>query len=291
MKKITMRGVTVALFLLCGCMIWNERDSETPQLPATAFVEKAERFSFDPKQLPESSGLLAIHGEKNRFLTHGDSFSPSKLYLFRCAERTIDNYVELSVKGACQNDWEDVSWGDDGQLYLADIGDNLRIRTEKRIYRIDWQKTVASNIAAIEQHWWVCCRKDGKTVYADTEAFFVYEGDFYLITKNSGEALIFKADPSQGERLEAREVARFHAFDKITAADVRDDGKRLAILSYNYLYILDLSAGVDDLQNKILKLFTLDCGQCEGVCFTVDGGLALINEDGEFYRLSTEEIP
>ena len=132
--------------------------------------------------------------------------------------------------------------------------------------------------------------EDGKTVYADTEALFVYKEKFYLITKNRGEALIFEADPGEGRRIDARPVGHFNAYSEMTSADVDSAQQRLALLSYDYLYIIDIADGLDNLSDKILKVFSLDCGQCEGVTFTADGGLAVNNEDGGFYKLPPETL-
>lgn len=282
--------IFAAAFLTVGCMVWNVRDAGKPAGPLTVFTDVARRSSFSIKELPESSGLSEISGETGLFLTHGDSFSPSKLYLFRYTDGKIGDYLDIPVKGACQCDWEDLAVGADGRIYLADIGDNLRIRAEKYIYMFDGKKIVSSETAFVEGKWIVRCRMDGKTVYADTEALFVYKEKFYLITKNRGEALIFEADPKEGRRIDAPAIGSFHADSEITSADIDADGQRLAILSYDYLYIVDISDGLTDLSDKILRIFSLDCGQCEGVCFTADGGLAVNNEDGDFYKLPVTEL-
>ena len=288
MKKTVV--IMTVLFLSTGCTVWNVRSEGRPAGPVTVFKEAALYSGFDVKALPESSGISEIAGSPGLFLTHGDSFSPSKLYLFRYEDGKIGDYRDIPVKGACQMDWEDLARGGEGQIYLADIGDNLRFRTEKRIYRIDEKKTVSSGTALVEEEWIVRCRMDGKTVYADTEALFVYKEKFYLITKNRGEALIFEADPGEGRRIDARPVGHFNAYSEMTSADVDSAQQRLALLSYDYLYIIDIADGLDNLSDKILKVFSLDCGQCEGVTFTADGGLAVNNEDGGFYKLPPETL-
>ncbi|MDY3939364.1 MAG: hypothetical protein SOZ27_03655 [Spirochaetia bacterium] len=288
MKKAVL--ILAAVFLPAGCMVWNVRDEGKPAGTVLFFSDAARHSLFDVKALPESSGLSEVDGEPGLFLTHGDSFSPSKIYLFRYNDGQIGDYRSIPVKGAVQSDWEDLARGKDGQIYLADIGDNLRLRTEKRIYRIDGKKTVSSGTALVEEKWVIRCRMDGKTVYADTEALFIYKEKFYLITKNRGEALIFEADPKSGRRIDAHAVGSFSAFSEITSADIDAEEQRLAVLSYNYLYLVDVSDGLTGLSDKILKIFSLDCGQCEGVCFTSDGGLAVSNEDGDFYKLPASAL-
>lgn len=282
--------ILAAVFLPAGCMVWNAAEEGIPAGTVIPFSDAALHADFDVKALPESSGLLEWAGESDLFLTHGDSFSPSKLYLFRYTDGRIGDYRDIPVKGAVQSDWEDLARKGDGQIYLADIGDNLRIRTEKRIYRIDGKKMLSTGTALVEEKWIIRCRMDGKTVYADTEALFIYKEKFYLMTKNRGEALIFEADPGEGKRVDARPVGRFNAYSEITSADTDAEERRLAILSYDYLYLIDISGGLADLSDKILKIFSLDCGQCEGVCFTSDGGLAVSNEDGDFYKLPASAL-
>jgi hypothetical protein len=81
--------------------------------------------------LLEASGLCASRRSPGVFFTHNDSGTSSDVYAFAADGSLV---ATLALSGALSEDWEDIGVGpgpqlDKSYLYVADIGDNDRIRT------------------------------------------------------------------------------------------------------------------------------------------------------------------
>lgn len=282
--------VVLVFILLSGCVVWKSaRSVESPQTDGK-ITDTAQKIVFDTEKAPESSGIENIFGDENYFITHGDSFCPSAVYGMQVKNGEVVRYDEFRLKGGSQFDWEDTASSVDENgnrtLYLADIGDNLRFRTRKTIYLIT---RIENNRAVVDRKIRFRCVKDGKTVYADTESLFFYDGALYVMTKNSGKALMFRIPLDEGDRVDAEFVQSVSIPSLITSAATTDDGTVLAILSLEYLYFYDISDGIDELDSKVMKIYSSSgCRQCEGVCFTRDGRVVVTNEQGELYLFSVD---
>ena len=283
-------AVLILSVLFSGCVIWKSaRAVEAPQTDGK-ITDRAQKIVFDTGKAPESSGVENIFGDENYFITHGDSFCPSAVYGMQVEDGEIVRYDEFRLKGGTQFDWEDTASSVDENgnrtLYLADIGDNWRFRTWKTIYVIT---KIENDRAVVDRKIRFRCVRDGKTVYADTEALFFYGGALYVMTKNSGKALMFRIPLDEGDRVDAEFVQSVSVPSLITSAAATDDGAVLAVLSLEYLYFYDISGGTDNLDSKVIKIYSASgCRQCEGVCFTRDGRVAVTNEQGELYLFSVD---
>lgn len=85
-----------------------------------------------PRRLDEASGLAISRRQPGLLWTHNDSGGKPVVYGLRPGQGVV---AELRLRGAPVTDWEDLAAGpcpwDDAKpcIYVADIGDNLRIRS------------------------------------------------------------------------------------------------------------------------------------------------------------------
>lgn len=85
-----------------------------------------------PRRLDEASGLALSRRQPGVLWTHNDSGGDPVVYGLRPGQGVV---AELRLRGAPATDWEDLAAGpcpwDDAEpcIYVADIGDNLRIRS------------------------------------------------------------------------------------------------------------------------------------------------------------------
>lgn len=280
-------GIFCILFWFVSCVVWKQAEiAETPQIYGN-IAELARKSSFDTEKAPESSGVENIFGDADYFITHGDSFCPSSLYGLKFDKNgEIARYDEFPLKGAVQFDWEDMASSFDGEkptLYLGDIGDNFRFRTRKSIYVIS---RIVEGKAVVDRRIRFRCVRKGRTVYADTEALFYFKGDLYILTKNYGNALMFRIPLNDGNYVDALCLGTLPGSSRITSAAVNREQTLLAVLSLDFLYLYDISDGVAPENLNLLRVYSaVGCRQCEGVCFTENGDLAITNEQGDFYLL------
>ena len=286
LKRIS--GIFCLLPAFVSCVIWKQAEtSERPRVDGY-ITELAEKTVFDTEKAPESSGIENIFGDADYFITHGDSFCPSSLYGLGFEDGKVSRYDEFRLKGALQFDWEDLASSfDNGEptLYLGDIGDNFRFRTRKSVHIIS---KIEEGRAIVGRSIRFRCVRDGKTVYSDTEALFYFKGSLYVLTKNYGHALMFRIPLDKGDRVDAPCVGVLPVVSRITSAAVNREQTMLAVLSLNFLYLYDITGGVEPENLNLLRVYsTAGCRQCEGVCFTESGDLAVTNEQGDFYLLKT----
>lgn len=286
MKRIIFIFAATAVF--SSCVIWKQAEKVERADVFGKVTDLALQTRFDPVRVPESSGVENIFGDEGFFLTHGDSFCPSSIYGIRVENGKAVRYEEYRVKGALQFDWEDMASSFvDGEetLYLGDIGDNFRFRTWKSIYMIT---RIGNGKAYVDRRIRFRCVKDQKTVYADTEALFFYGGDLYILTKNYGRALYFRIPLGEKERVDAEYCGTISIPSRITSAAVNREQTLLAVLSLEYLYLYDVSDGLEEPDARVVRVYSTEgCRQCEGVCFTEDNTVVITSEQGDMFLLET----
>jgi len=84
-------------------------------------------------------------------------------------------------------------------------------------------------------------------------------------------------------------LASFDIQGMVTAADVTVDGKKLAVLTYNNIWLFEVEVG-DDYFNGKIKWLPIKAQQCEAVCFDDDETLIITNEQMELFELKIEEM-
>ncbi|MFB7663119.1 hypothetical protein ACFC1R_04110 [Kitasatospora sp. NPDC056138] len=101
--------------------------------PAAESSLPQQEFTIGDPRITESSGLTASIAHPGVYWTHNDSGDGPYVYAVDAHGRTV---ARITLRGVELRDAEAVSLGPDGQLYLADIGDNLDgSRSEVWIYR------------------------------------------------------------------------------------------------------------------------------------------------------------
>jgi hypothetical protein len=184
--------------------------------------------------LDELSGIAVGRRDPSVRWVHNDSGDGPVLYALS-PDGTL--LASLTVDGASATDWEDIAVGPgpvDGEpwLFLADIGDNGRIRSSVSVVRL------VEPVLPVR-------RASGQVVELvypdgphDAEAFFVHpvSGDWYVLTKETSQSsVLFRAArPDAGARRLALEAVGYLDVrpDRVTAADLAVDGTRLAVRTY-----------------------------------------------------------
>src|SRR5262245_47557574 len=94
--------------------------------------------------LREASGVVASRRHPGVFWSHNDSDDLPRLFAFRrdgapVVAAGVDpaRYRGVSIDGARNIDWEDITSDPDGRLYIGDIGNNYSTRRNLAIYVVD----------------------------------------------------------------------------------------------------------------------------------------------------------
>lgn len=241
-----------------------------------------------PKKLKENSGMVVRKDSTVWFVNDGGN--QDKIYQISTKGKIIK---ELKVKNAKNKDWEDMARDNDGNVYIADTGNNANKRKDLVIYKIpDPDKEKGDKIEAERIEFNFPEQKKfppkKKNLHFDTEAIFYAKDSLYLITKNrshpfSGKAMIYRIPAKKG-KYKASYLGEFipctdFSTCKITAADISPDGKTIALLGYGKLWLFTNF----DLSNFFKgELKTIDLGirtQLESVSFLNNKTLLLSDEE------------
>lgn len=235
------------------------------------------------KDIVESSGIIASRKHPGVYWTHNDSGSPAVLYAM---DRT-GRCVGIFPIDAPNTDWEDIAIDDAGRLYIADIGNNAATRKQIAIHQIDEPDPAAGGKKPAP----LKARKTWRLAYPaepfDSEAFFVWDGHGYLISKlltgtPAGVyrfALNAKADPVMLERVTSLPIR-----SPVTAADISADGKRLAVLSILGLNVFEIGGDIAAAGKAKPQYTRLIHPNIEACCFVPDGVL-VTSEKRQIYLI------
>jgi hypothetical protein len=244
--------------------------------------------------IPESSGLVASRKHAGVFWTHNDSGNPPALFAITRKGELIREFP-VDAKNV---DWEDVALDDAGRLYIADMGNNNRKRTEVQVYRVDepdpgaaaaTRPTTRPAPLRVSRTW----RLRYPSGPFDCESLFIWQGKGYVLPKrlSTGPAELYCFDLASPARVQTlKKVADIPAVRApITAADISPDGKQLAILTLFGPFIFNIDGDVASIgKAKVRRSQYLD-PHMEASCF-VPEGLLVTNEDRDVFLFRWEHF-
>jgi len=240
------------------------------------------------KSLKEVSGnQIIVHSE----LVWMVNDSGNKPEVFGVNQQgTIEKIVKVNAKN---HDWEDLTTDKEGNLYIADFGNNNKKRKKLSILKIANQDLLNNDVVEVEKISFEYPKlSDKKKVSFDAEGFFYHQNYFYVFTKSRqkkklGRTLLFKVPNRKGKHIAEfiSEYSFCNSIDcRITAADISGNGKKVVLLSHTSVFVLS-DFNNDDFFSGKLKEFPLGhTSQKEGICFK-DANTFFITDE---YSMSTK---
>ena len=272
--------ILILIVSLFGC----KKDSEN--------LLKVGNFQFTnitnlPDVIDESSGLENANSEN--FWSFNDRNGTPDLYQFD-ASGTVNRV--LNISNATNVDWEDITQDDAGNLYVGDFGNNDNDRKDLLIYKIDKNDKNSNSVVATKIEF----SFPNQTAFPppDSEHFFDVESMFskdeflYLMTRDRSKPFIGKTSlyrlPNVEGTYEATFIKEFYTDAKkdkgqITAADLSPDGKTLAMVSKEQIWLFQNIINDDFLGGEMLKLELPIQVDMEGLVFQNNCTIYLSNED------------
>ncbi|HEX8833936.1 MAG TPA: hypothetical protein VF719_07030 [Abditibacteriaceae bacterium] len=308
MKNTLRRIAAPAALLVCvaGIAACGADVPASPTSPATPTVEVAAPAStttanagftvqklcdLADARIDESSGLAASRRYPGLLWTHNDSGDAARLFLVNQTGATL---AEVELRGAGALDWEDMAAagvGEDGWIYVADVGDNLEARPAVAIYRfrepeIDTKSTTEKQNGAAPK---IVVDCEQMTIYYpdgphNVETLLATsDGLLLIVTKNKGESLLFSTPDvwKKGARFKMKPLGAYSfpgpgLFERLTTGgDLSPDGTRLVIRTYTHAYEWNLTtpnALEDGWWNRAPRAMLLpQTQQGEAICYALDG--------------------
>ncbi|GAA4238692.1 hypothetical protein GCM10022291_30160 [Postechiella marina] len=229
-----------------------------------------------------------------------DSGNKPKLYGIN---KKGDIITKLNIN-AKNNDWEDLAADTDGNIYIGDFGNNEGKRKDLSILKVSASHLDQENEVDIERITFKYENQEkfppkNKNMYFDCEAFFYFNNNLYLFTKSRvkgdhGKTNMYKVPAKAGNHV-AKLVESFTTCEDascwVTAADISDDGKQVALLTQNGVWLFS-NFSTDNFFSGTLKTYPFkNYTQKEGVCFKDNNTLYITDEKahgegGNLYEMS-----
>lgn len=196
--------------------------------------------------LVELSGLVASRTQEGVLFAHNDSGDGPRFFALSTTGVVMATF---ELDGGTARDWEDLAIGPCPSgtcLYLGDIGDNARVRTDYAVYRVT-EPSVSAGSASVA---WERFRYEypGGAKH-NSEAIFMHpvSGVLYLVTKeDSGPSEVYRFPlPFDASRVAVLEQVATLPFPTstdrpLTAADVNVCGTAVLLRMYNRVVELRL---------------------------------------------------
>ena len=115
--KLTINSFTLSVvFFLTAFISFGQKNKKSIKLPVV---------------IEESSGLVFYND--TLLISHNDSGDKPLLYFFTLRGKLVHT---LFVENAINEDWEDITSDNQGNIYIGDIGNNNNKRRDLKIYKI-----------------------------------------------------------------------------------------------------------------------------------------------------------
>lgn len=239
------------------------------------------------KTLNEVSGN-EISKNSNIIWMINDSGNKARLYAVDF-KGNIKKTLEITAKN---NDWEDVTSDDFGNIYIGDFGNNENKRKNLAILKVakkDLNNDSKIPVERITFHYENQHKfPPKKKLHFDCESFFYFKNHFYLFTKsraksNHGLTNLYKIPATVGHH-EAKFISSFSTCPEIqcwiTAADISDDGKQVVLLSPNAILLFSNFSSDYFFDGDFTSYYFNQESQKEGICFKNKNTLFITNEKG-----------
>jgi hypothetical protein len=253
-------------------------------------------FHLPGTQIGEASGIA--HGSRSSDVYYVHNDSSDRARFFAIDRRTGATRATYRVPGAANVDWEDIAVAPDSEgtssVWIADIGDNRRVRRQVALYRVDEPKVprgrTTTERSTAQADVWRLRYPDGAH---DAEALLVEPTTHraYIVTKTfSGTSTVYAvpASPQDGRLQTLRRVASIRIPIivggprdlAITGGAIAPDGERLLVRTYTAAYLWPLQRGdvVGALRAQAKPIDLPSQRQGEGI--TVDGARIVIVSEG-----------
>ena len=292
---------TATLLILSFFLISLSAQVISVNLPEKEPVKLKPFAKFDYAEIDESSALVKSRVWKDVFWTLNDSGDEARIFPINRNGKVLravwqKEEAGIKIPDAVNIDWEDISADNNGNLIIGAFGNNNSSRRDLAIYILKDPKPQFTSITRIFQKipFYFPEQKSfpDSSLNFDCEAVFSANDKIYLLTKHrtNTNTCLYRFD-SLNPLIEnpVSKIGEFNIDGMVTAADVSEDGTKLTVLTYNNIWLFQVTKYSDDYFHGKISWLPISAKQCEGICFDEDN-LLISNEQTELFRISLSDL-
>ena len=282
-------ALALVLFLLLSAPV-------SAQFPFSALRFLKPDGQISPTLLTECSGLVHSLRYNGVFWAHGDGGSGASIVPVTASGKLARGWTgAVRVEGCKNNDWEDIALDDQGNLIIADLGNNNGRRKQLMLHFVSEPKPGAVSVRptrTLRVHYE---DQKGDSPDYDCEAVFSAGGRIYFLTKHRSDkrTRLYRLDGESTTRSNPlRLVGSFDVGGMVTAADASPDGKLVAVLTYTTLWVFsyDRASGSIFTKSESVRRTPIFAWQAEAVAWEGKDALVIANENGQLFRVALSSL-
>jgi hypothetical protein len=273
-------------------------------LPERPQLELKLLAKLGPGPGEENSGIVKSRHRNDVFWIHNDSGDEPRIY---AVDRHGKSYPSerypsengVLIGGAINVDWEDITIDDDGQIIVADVGNNANDRRDLVLYYLDEPRPTAGRTTFQKK---VFIRYPNQRSFPadrdefnfDCEAVFTVGKTVYFLSKDRSDEYtnlyrLDEANPNVTNVLTLLDTFDIHG--QAVGADCTPDGRRLAVLTYTAVWLFERSSLDQSFFTQRVFWAPFAERDAEAICFADDKTLLIADESlGELYEVATSEL-
>lgn len=239
-----------------------------------------------PKKLSEVSATEKVVGSDLIWMLN-DSGNKSEIYGV-----TEKGKIKKVIKVATENnDWEDLTSDDEGNIYIADFGNNSNERKDLTILKINHSDLTAKTTVVPEKITYNYPDQKKfppkkKKRFFDAESLLYKNGYLYIFTKSRvkkhyGNTKLYRIPATKGNYT-AKLLGSYENCHKmhcwITSAAISKDGKKVALLTHDKVLVFSKFTSDNFLNGEVKKYDLGHASQKEGLDFKNDSTLYITDE-------------
>ena len=295
-----MKTITICCFLSFATLAQSQIKSI--DLPKQKPLSLQVVAQLDTIVHPETSGIIKSRLYEGVYWVHNDSGHETSIIPINREGEVIQSYRYQTSTGqfigdAVSMDWEDIMTDDEGNIIVADFGNNCNCRRDLVFYYIRESDPTQRNNRVFKKVFFQYPDQDtfpaGKDDFNfDAEGAFYAHGKIYVLSKNRSNTFtkLYRLDQTNPNKVNTLTlIDTFDINGKVTGADATEDGKKIAILTYSGVWVFEATNKDDYFDGKIWW-HPLKAAGMEGICFDEDKLLISREPSGTLHEINQDDL-
>lgn len=252
----------------------------------------------------ENSGIVKSRTLEDLFWLHNDSGDEPKIYPIRGngEDYKVTRYagdLGVTIAGAINVDWEDITVDDSGNVIVSDLGNNRNDRRDLVFYVIPEPNPSAGRSTFIKRYFVRYPEQSSfpapkENFNFDCEGIFTINNVIYCFSKNRSNSLstLYRLDnPEEGKQNVLTALETIDVGGQVVGADASADGKKLVLITYESIWLFERNSLEESFFTGTIHYAPYEAEQCESVCFADDKTLKMVDEvTGNLFDVKIEDL-